>query len=100
GRLSEAKQNEFRDDAPGEMRSLGLDVMSVLAPDGRVLASGHSPGRVGSPDHAALAMAGKDHASLRKERVLDQGQTPSRLVVEAAARVRRSGPNILHAVVV
>jgi len=88
GQVDEGKQRDYRDTAPSIMRSLGLDVLTVIGPDGRVIVSGHWPGRAGATERGAAANLGLGRAYLTRERVLGpDGATPQRLAVAATMRV-------------
>ena len=88
GQVDEGKQRDYRDTAPSIMRSLGLDVLSVIGPDGRVIVSGHWPGRASATERGAAANLGLGRAYLTRERVLGpDGATPQRLAVAATMRV-------------
>ncbi|MBL8601794.1 MAG: HAMP domain-containing protein [Myxococcales bacterium] len=78
---------------PEVQTALGFDTLSMVSQEGRVLASAHYPGRVGSLDLATFEVASRARASawVRAVRVRE-GQAPhDRLVLESAC-VRSRGP--------
>jgi signal transduction histidine kinase len=98
--------------APRVMRERGLQILSVFGVEGRILASGHFPGRMGDSDprFAGAEPAGRpSEPSLVPERILLEGR-PSTLLTVQARRVARSplgsrvavvggrvfGPELLH----
>ena len=97
---------------PRVMEGRGLDALSVLGPGGKILASGHFPGRMGDvdPRHARKVKSyTRSGALLQRERVLKGGKPMTLLTVQAwrtassqlGARVvvvggKRLGPNLLR----
>ncbi|PIE18529.1 MAG: sensor histidine kinase [Proteobacteria bacterium] len=82
--------------SPRVMRERGLDVLMVLGPRRRVLASGHFPGRIGDtearwPAGARLKAQGRRaRAPLVPVRVIASGQPSTRLTVLAWRSARSS----------
>lgn len=79
--------------APRVMRERGLDVLTVLGPKRRVLASGHFPGRTGDtearwPTGARLHKKAKQRTVLVGERVMHGGRPATRLTVEVWRKAR------------
>lgn len=79
--------------APRVMRERGLDVLTVLGPKRRVLASGHFPGRTGDtevrwPTGARLRKKAKQRTVLVGERVMHGGRPATRLTVEVWRKAR------------
>lgn len=86
---------------PRVMASRGLDTLSVLGPDHRILASGHFPGQMGDEDPRAAKQAralARKGAVLHWERVLRKGKLGTVLTVQCWRQV--STPLGGHLVVV
>jgi len=97
---------------PRVMEGRGLDALSVLGPRGKILASGHFPGRMGDTDPRYKRKAkgfARSGALLQKERVLKKGKLTTLMTVEAWREVssplgvrvvvvggKRLGPNLLR----
>ena len=87
--------------APRVMEGRGLDALSVLGPRGKILASGHFPGRLGDTEPRYRRKAktyARSGALLQKERVLKKGKLTTLLTVQAWREV--SSPLGVRVVVV
>jgi signal transduction histidine kinase len=91
GRQDDATYRRLLDTTPQVMKERGLEVLTVISPRGKILASGHFPGRQGERNLALLRWwRGRGaKAVLRKERVL-LGRKPETLLTLQARRVARS----------
>ncbi|MBW2735265.1 MAG: HAMP domain-containing protein [Deltaproteobacteria bacterium] len=75
-------------EAPRVMRERGLDVLDVLDAKGRILASGHFPGRLGDVASHGPPPRGPRTGVLRKVRALVDGQPVTRLALVSGRRAR------------
>lgn len=73
-------------EAPQVMRGRGLDVLTVVGPDGRVLANGHFPGRTG--DRAKDLAAKGPGPVLLEERIMRDGRPITRLTLQATRQAQ------------
>jgi len=73
---------------PRVMHERGLDILAVLDRRGKILASGHFPGRMGDTDPERTSRAPTKQARLVRERVMEEGKPATRLAVVARREVR------------
>ena len=73
---------------PRVMEERGLDLLTVMDRRGKILASGHFPGRMGDTDPTRGRDISSRQAQLVQERVLDQGKPVTRLAVVARRTFR------------
>lgn len=73
---------------PRVMQERGLDILAVLDRRGKILASGHFPGRMGDTDPDRASRAPTKQARLVRERVMEEGKPATRLAVVARREVR------------
>jgi two-component system, NtrC family, nitrogen regulation sensor histidine kinase NtrY len=89
GPLDDDTARDIAAQAPGEMRSLGLDVLALVDVRGEIVAAGHFAGRVGDSDSDALARARSSpgRALLVHEQIFQGGRAQPMLALEAAREV-------------
>jgi nitrogen fixation/metabolism regulation signal transduction histidine kinase len=92
GPLDEEQARTLVLQAPGEMRTFGLDILELVDERGEILASGHFRGHVGDSDPEALARARRapGRARLVHDEVLSDGRAQSVLALEAAIEATTS----------
>jgi signal transduction histidine kinase len=89
GELDDEAARDALEQAPREMRSLGLDILTIVDGRGEILAAGHFRGRVGDSDPEALARARRapGRARLVRDVVLANGRAQPVLALESALEV-------------
>ena len=95
GQLEVEARRRLKEQAGEQQRALGLDVLTVLSADGRVLASPHDLAAIGE---RAPATARRDGVYYAFEKVTIDGRMKTILVAEAA-RVASDGPTRVHVIV-
>jgi len=73
---------------PRVMEERGLNLLTVLDRKGKILASGHFPGRMGDTDPSRGRSVSSREAQLVQERMLEQGKPTTRLAVVARRTFR------------
>jgi nitrogen fixation/metabolism regulation signal transduction histidine kinase len=93
GELDDAALRRFKESSPPAMRGLGLDLLLVTGPDGRVLAAPHYRALTGEdgfdePEQRARSTAGRPFYTWEK---VMPGDKPETVLVAAAARFVSEG---------
>ena len=96
GALSTEARHRLREQIGPGMAGRGIDVLTVVGPDDKILAAPHNRGSVGDPAPELRALAASARVVYRPEKIMGSSAMQTVLVAETA-RVAKDGP---YAVVV
>ena len=91
GGLRPETERRTMERAPGLMQAVGLDALTLLDQEGRVIAAGHLPGLAGT---RRTQRGSADRPALLRVRIRRGAQTPERLCLQVTETVERYGATL------